>query len=50
MGLNGLMFDYTTINVLVKALSGWQRHHRFIHGRSPYGTQSFEHSSSDGCL
>jgi len=39
MGLNGLMFDYTTISVLVKDLSSWQRHTRFIHGRFPYGTQ-----------
>jgi len=50
MSINGMMFDYTTIIVLVKVLSDWQRDNRFIHGRFPYGNQSFEHSSSDGCL
>ena len=32
MGIHGLMFDYTTIIVLVKALSGWQRHQCFTMG------------------
>jgi len=36
MSINGMMFDYTTIIVLVKVLSDWQRDNRFIHGRFPY--------------